>query len=91
MLLGVEPFFLKIEATFCPSSTKPPGKKIITAINIKPKVRCHPLPTNGYIIETKKSSEKNTNETKKTKTVQEIDREKLEKKFSKSNEKKKLN
>ncbi len=33
----------------------------------------------------------NVNEAKKTKTVQEIDREKLEKKFSKSNEKKKLN
>ena len=43
------------------------------------------------VVEAKKSTEKNTTEPKKKKTVQEIDREKLEKKFSKSDEKKKLN
>ena len=42
-------------------------------------------------VETKKSTEKNVTETKKTKTVQEIDREKLEKKFTKSKDKQKLN
>ena len=42
-------------------------------------------------VETKKSIEKNVTESKKTKTVQEIDREKLEKKFSKTKDKQKLN
>ena len=42
-------------------------------------------------LEPKKSTEKNFTESKKTKTVQELDREKLEKKFSKEMKKEKLN
>ena len=46
------------------------------------------------IVETKKDNEKNEKElkaSKKTKTIQEVDREKLDEKFSKTKNKEKLN
>ena len=43
------------------------------------------------VIENKKTAEKNVIESKKTKTIQEVDREKLDEKFSKKKDKNKLN
>ena len=40
-------FFENEREIRCPNSTKPPGKKMMTPMNIKPNVRCQPLPMNG--------------------------------------------